>query len=155
MSRARLVIICGLPGSGKSTTSRQVSADLDAVHLDADEWMVRLGVNLWDETARARVEALQWDIGRELLRAGRCVVVEWGTWSRQERDRLRRDARRLGAEVELIALDPPLDVLMDRLRSRGAENPPITRQQMEGWATQFERPTPAELHLYDRVITEP
>ena len=46
---------------------------------------------------RAKVEALQWTFGQELLKRGLVVILEWGTWGRSERDALRLGARALGA----------------------------------------------------------
>jgi len=40
------------------------------VRLSADEWMDALGLNLWDEARRAKIEALQWKIGQQLLARG-------------------------------------------------------------------------------------
>lgn len=38
-SSTRLVLICGLPASGKSTLARQLAMTIPAVRLDKDEWM--------------------------------------------------------------------------------------------------------------------
>jgi predicted kinase len=60
---ARLIIVCGLPGSGKTTRAKLLEARHGAVRLSADDWMDDLGLNLWDEGSRARIEALQWKLG--------------------------------------------------------------------------------------------
>jgi len=57
---ARLIIVCGLPGSGKTTLATALERDLNAIRLSADDWMTALSINLWDEDARANVEAQQW-----------------------------------------------------------------------------------------------
>lgn len=68
-----------------------------AIRLSPDEWMEALHINVWDEESRTRIEALQWQLARELLRLGQSVIIEWGTWARDERDVLRDGARALGA----------------------------------------------------------
>jgi predicted kinase len=90
----RLVIVCGLPGSGKTSHAKQVEQQLCAVRLCPDEWMTALHINLWDSEARDRIEQLQWKFAQELLARGQSVVIEWGTWARAERDVLRMGARR-------------------------------------------------------------
>lgn len=60
-----LVIVCGLPGSGTTTVARQLDQQRHGVRLGPDEWMEALGVNLWDETMRARVGALQWAVAQQ------------------------------------------------------------------------------------------
>jgi len=147
--RATLIIVCGLPGSGKTTQAARLAADRGGVRLTPDDWMDALGVNLWDTGMRARVEALQWALAKDMLRAGVTVVIEWGTWSRAERDTLRVEARELGVSVELVYLDVPVDELWRRIQERGREDPPITRADLEGWSRDFERPTEEEMRLYN------
>lgn len=148
-SGARLIIVCGLPGAGKTTLARELESLHRAIRFSPDEWLEQLGISLWDEPARAKVEALQWSLGRQLLELGQAVIVEWGTWSRAERDALRIAARSLGAAVELHCVTALPKVLFERLQQRAAENPPVTMEQLEQWADAFEAPTQEELAQYD------
>lgn len=115
--------------------------------------MDHLGTDLWDHQARGRVESLQWDLAERLLPMGQSVVIEWGTWSREERDELRDGARELGATVELHYLHAPLQVLKARVEERGREDPPIAGQQLLAWAQKFEPPDDDEGRLWDRFVT--
>lgn len=146
-----LVIVCGLPGSGKTTHSRSVAAELTAIRLSPDEWMESLNINLWDEDARELVERLQWDLGKELLQISQPVVIDWGTWGRAERDALREPGRSIGASVELHFLEEDIDVLWHRIQRRNAEAPAITRKDVDSWVGAFEPPTEKEVSLYDKV----
>lgn len=151
-SGARLILICGLPASGKTTLAKNLEAKLGAMRLCADDWMDALHVNLWNEEVRARIESLQWTLAQRLLELGNLVIIEWGSWARSERDALRECARALGAAVELRCLDAPVDLLMERLEGRRMEGPPITREQMIAWQNLFQPPTPEELALYDPPV---
>ncbi len=106
-TRARLIIVCGLPGSGKTTHARHLTAASRAIRLCPDEWMDTLSLDIRDEERREKIECLQWELGQQLLILGLTVIIEWGTWRKWERDALRLQARELGAAVELHDLSAP------------------------------------------------
>lgn len=148
----RLVLLCGLPGSGKTTVARSLVA-AGAVRLSPDEWMQALGFEAYDADARLRVEALQWSVAQELADGGATVVLENGFWSRAERDLVRDWARSRGHAVELRFLDAPVAELRARVRRRNDELPPgeflVDPDDLVEWSTMIERPDADELALYD------
>ena len=148
-----VVVICGLPGAGKTTHARRLEHELPAVRFCPDEWMQALGISLHNEEKRERVEQLQWTLAKRLLLVGQSVLIEWGTWGRSERDRLREEGKAQGARVELHYLTAPLDVLFDRVQRRAMEETPITREEMERWASCIQIPTNQEMRLFDRALT--
>jgi predicted kinase len=148
----RLIILCGLPGSGKTALAKTLENKLGALRMSADEWMDALGIDLYDEAARAKIETLQWQVGQKLLTRGLTVIIEWGTSGRSERDALRLGARAVGAAVELRYLPASAEELFDRIQRRGRENPPITREAVLRWMDTFQTPTPEELALFDEPL---
>src|SRR5688572_11126713 len=107
----RLILMCGLPGSGKTTLATTIAQELSCLRLSPDEWMIDLGLDGYDEQALTRVEALQWKLAQEELQRGHTVILENGFWSRSERDVYRLRARDLGAQVELRYLAADVDTL--------------------------------------------
>lgn len=148
----KLIIVCGLPGSGKTTHAKKLQAGSGGVRFSPDEWMDALSIDIWDETSRDKIEKLQWQIGQEVLAEGGTVIIEWGTWGRSERDALRLRARELGAVVELHYLSASIDVLFERVQRRGLETPPIRREQLEQWAEIFQLPMVDEMELFDKAV---
>lgn len=152
-SAARLILICGLPGSGKTTLARQLTKDIDAISLSGDEWMAELGIDLWDEEARSRIERLLWIVAQDFLRHGVSVILESGFWLRSDRDEKRLGAREQGSRVELRYLPTSKDELVRQLEVRNAQHMPATAQisaaDIESWLPLFQPPTDEELALFD------
>src|ERR1700720_55165 len=153
-SGPRLIIICGLPGAGKTTLAKELERNLQAVRFCPDEWMAEFAIDVWDEPRRTKIEASQWKLGQRLLELGQTIIIEWGTWGRSERDALRMGAKALGAAVELHYLSAPADVLFERIQRRGLEKPPIERDALSRWFETFQEPTPEEMALFDKPLVE-
>jgi predicted kinase len=147
-----LFLICGLPGSGKTTLARELEISEGALRLCPDEWITALlndPSNIPElDRLREPVESLQWEIAKRLLVLGTNVILENGFWSKEERMRFRSQAEKLGASVELRFLDVPRDELWRRLSKRNMDLPPgtfaVTEKQLDLWSGWFEPPTPDE-----------
>ncbi len=149
----RLIIITGLPGSGKTTLATDLATSMPAVRMCPDDWMMSSGIDLWDSGVRSRIEQFQFGLTLDLLRTGVNVIIEWGVWVRDERDALRDAARAVGASVELRHVSAPVDELWRRLARRDLEgrwgSRPIRRHELQEWAEAYEPPTDEELATYD------
>lgn len=149
----RLILLSGLPGSGKSTLSRRLEAERPAIRLNPDEWMTDLGLDRFDELLRERIEQRFWLLTQRLTVAGLTVVLDYGFWLRSERDAKRAWAEAHGVAIELHVLDVPLDELVRRVEARdGVADPyavPLTRALLESYLPAFDLPDPAEQALFD------
>src|SRR5664280_3249906 len=157
-SSTRLVLICGLPASGKSTLARQLAPKIPAIRLDKDGWATQLGADLWDEEFRVHLEHQLWILSQDLLARGQSVILEWGDWARVERDEKRLGARALGVGVELHYLHAPLEELIGRADRRTTSGEwtalPMTRAHFEEWSTIVQPPAAQEFLLFDKPVVE-
>ena len=151
----RLVLLCGLPASGKTTLARELADAYGAVRLNPDEWKRALDTDPFDEHFRVGLEGQFWGLTQRLLTLGTSVILEWGFWARSERDEMREAARSLGVAVELRFLDAPYDELVRRVVARHAAGGiAITESHMERYRGIFQPPTDDELALYDPPLPE-
>ena len=158
-----LYLTCGLPGSGKTRLAKRLEQEAPALRLTADEWLHELYPDISTPEAetgplRGRVERLQWPLALSALALGCHVVLDWGLWSREERDLYRTGARAVGARVVLCLLDPPVEELWRRLSERNADRPfgafEITQADLLRWSALFQRPTADELALFDPWVED-
>ncbi len=148
-----LHLMIGLPCSGKTTLARKLEVERSALRLTPDEWHVSLFGQDADEpehdARHARIEGLLWNVASRALALGTNVILDFGLWTREEREEFRRRARGLGAASELHFLDVPGEELLRRLAARNAE--PLGRcfriseDAMRRWMSSFQRPTADEL----------
>ena len=145
--------MCGLPGAGKTTAAQRLALEIPAVRLSPDEWLDDLGIDLFADEIRDRLETRFWDLAQELLASGVSVILESGFWARSDRDEKRLGARALGVPVELHYLDVPFDELCRRVSARPGGTPdapsPFTRELMTSYVGHFAVPDEQGLALFD------
>ncbi len=141
----RLVIVCGLPGAGKTTRARAIEDAYPGVRFCPDEWMASLAIDLWDAAPVSESN----DCG--------------GTWRRMSSATAARRSssgeRGHGWSVTRCGkppVDSAPDVLWRRIQNRGMESTfasrPITEEDVAAFVAAFEPPDAAELDLYDQPL---
>jgi predicted kinase len=146
---ARLFLMVGLPGAGKTTRARELAAAHRALRLTPDEWMVSLFGDSNADGKRDVLEGLLIAVAVQALRLGTSVVLDFGLWSRDERSALRWLAASAGATCQVIYLPVDKEVQRARIAHRQATEPhttfPMTDADIDRWRTQFQVPDAAEL----------
>jgi hypothetical protein len=131
--RPRLVITCGLAGSGKTTVSSRLVEGLEAIRVRSDVERKRmaglaaaersgsgLGEGLYDPEASRRTYARLESLAEQMLASGWSVVVDAAFLTARERAPFRALARRGGFAFSTIVCDAPVEVLRRRIEARGA-----------------------------------
>ena len=150
-----LILICGLPGAGKTTLAKKLAKEREAARLCPDDWILAILKDQQDIVERDRLrdpmEQLLWRHAQRLLALGLTVILENGFWSKQERDGYRDYAKNKGIRVELYFVHADFDTLWQRVEKRNSNllEFQITKKELEdGWQV-FEPPTKEEGLSYD------
>ncbi len=151
MKQGKVILICGLPGSGKTTLAKRLEADEAGVRFCPDEWMEEMGISLWDSRAREGIEQRFWGLAQNLAAMGVNSILENGFWSKKERDGYLEVARAKGFHIQLLYLFISKEETRARLESRGMEaDEKILIEKLDEYYDSFEIPTDEELSLYDK-----
>jgi predicted kinase len=150
---ATLHLMVGLPCSGKTTLARKLEFERSALRLTPDEWQVRLfGQDMAEPEHKIRqdlIETMLWEVAARALVLGTNVILDFGFWSREEREDFRWRAKKLGANSEVHFLEVPEAELMQRLAARNAQLSEgvfhIPEEMMKPYVALFQAPTLEEL----------
>lgn len=118
-------LIYGYLGSGKTTFAKKLEQDLAAIRFSPDEWMSQLyGSNPPAEHFAEYYQKIDGIITRywiNTLNRGVDVILDYGFWSRESRDRTRALVEAQGAAHKLYFLDCPESVQRERCRRRNSD----------------------------------
>ncbi len=157
-----LHLICGLPGAGKTTLSQKIVAETGGIIFSPDDWIK----DIWNNKAevegngfRDQIEQLQWKIAKRILQNSVDVVIEWGVWEKSVREKLRDEAKSIGAKVKFYYLDINREILKERLLKRNLSGDKhefyIPEIEIESFLdhcfNSFQVPTEEELITYDYI----
>ncbi len=162
MAQGTLILICGLPGAGKTTLAKRVEQDRGAIRMCPDDWIEVVLEDPRDRRERDRlrdpVENLQWELTKGYLHCGLTVILENGFWSEEERTQYACEALEVGALIELFYTEAPdFEKLWSRVKERNMadEASPfvMTEEDLRANWNVFEAPTPEEIDFYDDGAT--
>jgi hypothetical protein len=152
--RPHLVLMHGLPASGKSHIASALVAALPAIRISSDVERKRLagldrhedsgsavGAGLYTEKRNQQTYERLADLAATILAAGRNVIVDAAFLRRRDRDAFVQLADRSGTEARLVCCEAPPAVLEERVlqRARGPSDSEADRDVL-GQAQQTREP---------------
>lgn len=129
---AKIHLIEGPVGAGKSTFAATLGREHAAPVLILDAWFVRLyspdrpvdGLMRWYAERKSRCLAQIWATALDILGAGHDVVLELGLVEVASREKFYSLVESAGYQLTIYLLDAPRDVRRDRVRQRNHEKGP-------------------------------
>ncbi|MBR4626723.1 MAG: ATP-binding protein [Ruminococcus sp.] len=118
---ADVIMTCGRICSGKSTYALKIAEERRAVILSVDEITLALfpeGAGEMLDTYVERAEDYLYRKSLEIVRSGIDVVLDWGFWTRTEREYARKFYREHGIDCELHYLDISDELWEQRVAER-------------------------------------
>lgn len=118
---AKVILICGKICSGKSTYAAQLRRRYNAIVLSIDEIMLALfdqHVGDKHDEYVERTENYLFNKSLELTETGATVILDWGFWTKEEREYARIFYESRGIECEFHYIDIDDETWHTRLAKR-------------------------------------
>jgi predicted kinase len=155
---ARLILVCGPTGAGKTTYSLSLSKEIGAIRFSIDPWMqalfskdmTSLDYSWMIERVNRCYEQI-WQVSEQILTLNGNVVLDLGFTTKAQRDVFSNRAKDLDINSEIHYLDAPKDIRKQRVEKRNVEKDPsvysfeVTNMMFDFMEPRFEIPDQTEL----------
>ena len=117
----KLFLLCGKPGSGKTTLANSLKEKFGIIHFSADDFMLKLfgeieDRHLFDKKLKVTKDLI-YQICDDVLRSNN-VVLDFGFWTKSEREQVIN--RFKNYEVIIIYLKLDEDKIFNQIEKRNA-----------------------------------
>lgn len=119
---SNLILLCGKAGCGKTTLATALKNKYKIIHFSADDFMLKFfgeieDRKIFDEKLRICKEKI-YEISEELLNNNIDVVLDFGFWSRKEREEVKQRFCKFNVIIIYIKLDN--ETIFNRIQNRNA-----------------------------------
>ena len=155
---ARLILVCGPTGVGKTTYSLSISKEVGAIRFSIDPWMqtlfskdmTSLDYSWMIERVNRCYEQI-WQVSEQILALNGNVVLDLGFTTKEQRKLFSDRAEKLDIDAEVHYLDASKDIRKKRVEKRNVEKDPavyafeVTDMMFDFMEPRFEIPDQEEL----------
>ena len=119
MSEQRIILCKGLPGSGKSTWSKQFCADNpEFVRINKDDLRILLGDPIFTFDFEKKVLEIERLMGNTILSTGKSLIVDDGNFAKKHEKYWTQISKTLGIAFDVLMFDTPLEECIRRDSAR-------------------------------------
>lgn len=137
---SKVYLICGRICSGKTTYAKKFCEGNNAVLLSVDEIMISLfdqccGPKLHMEYDR-RIKSFLFDKSLEIIEKGLDIVLDWGFWTKNERDFAKSFYKSRNIDCELHYIEVSDEIWEQQLNKR---NNDVLENKTKGYYMEYNR----------------
>ncbi|MCC5904542.1 MAG: ATP-binding protein [Halomonas sp.] len=153
MSKGVLTFFCGKMGAGKTTKSREIAQQRNAVLLSEDEWLASIYPNSIESLEdyikySDRLKPQMKKLVQSILATGTDVVMDFPANTIPQREWFKSIFSEIQAPHELVYIDQPDEICIEQIAKRRTEQPERaatdTEEMFEMMTRYFVAPTNAE-----------
>lgn len=112
-----IIIVFGLPGSGKSYFASRLAMQLDATYVNSDELRMEMVADrTYTETEKNMVYDAMLKAMSEAVAVGKPIVLDATFYKKSIRKRFEHKARHMGQRIIYIEVTAPEAIIEDRLK---------------------------------------
>lgn len=121
---AKVIITCGKLCCGKTTYAKKICEEMPAVLLSVDEMMLGIFGNDVGEEHEKYTELIKAYLTKkavQIVRNGINVIMDWGLWTKKERNEIRSYFKKHNTEIKVHYLEIEDTEWQKRIRKRNRE----------------------------------
>jgi hypothetical protein len=159
--QGRLILMCGISGTGKSTVASRLARKLDAVHIRSDalrKHLAGIPINqrgrseVYSDESTRRTYSRLIELGAELARTGYPVILDAKFDRAEHRLTALHAARSNQLPFHILHLQAPIQQLRERLRKRNDPVADATAELLDAQFAQFEPFRAEERDFVIRIV---
>ena len=124
---SKIYLVAGQIGSGKTTFSKSLEEKIGAIRFSPDEWIIKLHPQ---DIRREEFDYIfftccdiAWKLAKKLALKGLDIILDFGFWNREIRDKYIKKITENGFEYKLYYVACSEETIKERLRKRNENLP--------------------------------